>query len=237
MRLLGVDDITVRYGKITALENVSLHVDEGEIVSLIGANGAGKTTTMRALAGLVATSSGTMTLAGEDLSGVSGHARVRRGLCLAPEGRGIFPTMTVEENLQMGSYGRADKAGVAEDRDRVYELFPRVRERLAQMGGTLSGGEQQMLAIGRALMARPRILLLDEPSMGLAPALIKQVFAIIRELRTMGVTVLLVEQNARQAMALSDRVYILETGAITRTGTGAELLADPSIQSAYLGVA
>jgi branched-chain amino acid transport system ATP-binding protein len=237
MSLLEVDDITVRYGKVTALKGVSVQVDRGEIVSLIGANGAGKTSTMRALAGLVPLASGSVRLDGHDLSATSGHDRVRRGLCLAPEGRGIFPTMTVAENLEMGAYGRKDKRAIAEDRDRVFDLFPRVRERAGQLGGTLSGGEQQMLAIGRALMARPQVLLLDEPSMGLAPGLIKQVFAIIRDLTGLGVTILLVEQNARQAMALADRVYILETGEVTRIGTGHELLADPAVQRAYLGVA
>ena len=237
MSLLEVTDVTVRYGKITALEGVTMSVGEGEIVSLVGANGAGKTTAMRAITGLIPLSGGTVYFSGESLVDVPGHARPRRGICLSPEGRGIFPTMTVTENLRMGAYGRKDSDAITQDLDMVYDLFPRVRERAAQLGGTLSGGEQQMLAIGRALMARPRLLLLDEPSMGLAPALIKQVFRIIRELPAMNVTVFLVEQNARQAMALSDRVYILESGRVTRTGPGPELLKDPAIKDAYLGVA
>jgi branched-chain amino acid transport system ATP-binding protein len=192
---------------------------------------------MRAVAGLLSLSHGSITLDGEDITKLKGHRRVQRGISLAPEGRGIFPSMTVMENLDMGAYGRKDKAGIKEDHERVFDLFPRIKERLGQKGGTMSGGEQQMLAIGRALMSRPRILLLDEPSMGLAPQFIRQVFAIIRQVNEQGTTVLLVEQNANQALALADRAYVLETGQITHRGTGAEILANPAVKEAYLGVA
>jgi branched-chain amino acid transport system ATP-binding protein len=237
MALLEIKDMSVHYGRIQAIDGISLSVGEGEIVTLIGANGAGKTSTMRAVAGLLHLSSGTITLEGEDITKVKGHKRVQRGISLAPEGRGIFPAMTVMENLDMGAYGRKDKAGIKEDLDRVFDLFPRVAERRNQKGGTMSGGEQQMLAIGRALMSRPRVLLLDEPSMGLAPQFIRQVFKIINQVNEQGTTVLLVEQNANQALAIADRAYVLETGAITHSGTGKELLANPAIKEAYLGVA
>lgn len=236
MALLEVKDIGVHYGRIQAIHDMSIEVNEGEIVSLIGANGAGKTTTMRAIAGLLNLSSGSITFEGEDISKTKAHLRVGRGISLVPEGRGIFPGMTVLENLEMGCYARKDKE-VDADYDRVFELFPRMKERQKQRGGTLSGGEQQMLAIGRALMAHPRVLLLDEPSMGLAPQFIRQVFSIIKQVNEQGTTVLLVEQNANQALAKAHRAYVLETGRITRTGTGKELLADPSIKEAYLGVA
>jgi branched-chain amino acid transport system ATP-binding protein len=235
--LLEIKDMSVHYGRIQAIDGVSLSVEEGEIVTLIGANGAGKTSTMRAVAGLLSLSSGSITLDGEDITRVKGHRRVQRGISLAPEGRGIFPAMTVMENLDMGAYGRKDKAGIKEDLDRVFDLFPRMAERRTQKGGTMSGGEQQMLAIGRALMSRPRVLLLDEPSMGLAPQFIRQVFTIINQVNEQGTTVLLVEQNANQALAIADRAYVLETGSITHTGTGRELLANPAIKEAYLGVA
>lgn len=235
MALLEVDDISVHYGRIQAIEGISIHVEEGEVVSLIGANGAGKTTTMRAIAGLLSLSAGSVKFGGEDIGRLQGHQRVARGISLVPEGRGIFPAMTVMENLDMGAYARDRKSGIAEDLERVFDLFPRLLERKDQSGGTLSGGEQQMLAIGRALMARPTLLLLDEPSMGLAPMFIRQIFTIIGQVRDQGTTVLLVEQNANQALNLADRAYVLETGQITKSGSGDELLADASIREAYLG--
>jgi branched-chain amino acid transport system ATP-binding protein len=235
MALLEIHDIAVHYGRIQAIEGVTLTVEEGEVVSLIGANGAGKTTTMRAIAGLLSLSHGAVRFGGDDIARLKGHERVARGISLVPEGRGIFPAMTVMENLDMGSYARDRKSGVSEDLERVFNLFPRLAERKDQAGGTLSGGEQQMLAIGRALMARPKVLLLDEPSMGLAPMFIRQIFAIIAQVRDQGTTVLLVEQNANQALNLADRAYVLETGRITKSGTGQELLADASIRESYLG--
>jgi len=235
MALLEVDDISVHYGRIQAIEGITLSVEEGEVVSLIGANGAGKTTTMRAIAGLLSLSHGSVKFGGDDIGRLRGHERVARGISLVPEGRGIFPAMTVMENLDMGAYARDRKSGIAEDLERVFDLFPRLLERKNQSGGTLSGGEQQMLAIGRALMARPTLLLLDEPSMGLAPMFIRQIFAIIAQVREQGTTVLLVEQNANQALNLADRAYCLETGRITQSGTGQELLSDESIREAYLG--
>jgi len=237
MALLEIKGMSVHYGRIQALDRVSISVDEGEIVSLIGANGAGKTTTMRAIAGLLPLSKGTITFEGKDITKVPGHRRVKQGISLTPEGRGIFPAMTVRENLDMGAYGRTDKAGIKQDLDRVFDLFPRVKERSTQKGGTMSGGEQQMLAIGRALMSRPKVLLLDEPSMGLAPQFIRQVFKIIKQVNEQGTTVLVVEQNANQALALADKAYVLETGEITHAGTGRELLTNPAIKEAYLGVA
>ncbi|WP_280415979.1 ABC transporter ATP-binding protein [Nocardia carnea] len=236
--LLEVDDIVVGYGRIEALHGISLQVAEGELVTLLGANGAGKTTTMRALSGLLPLTRGRILFEGSDISRVQAHRRVLAGLVQAPEGRGVFPGMTVRENLDMGCYARPfrNKGDHAAALDRVFELFPRLREREKQVGGTLSGGEQQMVAIGRALMARPRLLLLDEPSMGLAPMVIQQIFRIIAEINATGTTVLLVEQNARQALARSDRGYILETGAVTKSGPGRELLDDPAVQAAYLGV-
>ncbi|WP_018155759.1 ABC transporter ATP-binding protein [Demetria terragena] len=237
MALLEIDNISVHYGRIQAIHDLSLTVEEGEIVSLIGANGAGKTTTMRTLAGLLKVSAGSISFAGEDISKVPGHLRVVRGISLTPEGRGIFPAMTIMENLDMGAYAVKDKSSMAADLERVFDLFPRLKERQSQAGGTLSGGEQQMLAIGRALMGRPKLLLLDEPSMGLAPQFIRQIFAIIKQVNEQGTTVLLVEQNANQALAKADRAYVLESGRITRTGTGKELLADPAIKEAYLGAA
>ena len=232
--LLEVTNIGVHYGRIQAIADLTIHVDEGEVVSLIGANGAGKTTTMRAISGLLSLSSGSITFAGEDISKLKGHERVTRGISLVPEGRGIFPAMTVWETLEMGAY-RRPKKDTAHDLERVFDLFPRLLERREQSGGTLSGGEQQMLAIGRALMARPRLMLLDEPSMGLAPMYIRQIFDIIGQVRDQGTTVLLVEQNANQALNLTDRGYCLETGSISKAGTGPELLKDPAIREAYLG--
>ncbi|MBF6213229.1 ATP-binding cassette domain-containing protein [Nocardia puris] len=236
--LLEVEDMVVNYGRIQALHGVSLRVADGELVTLLGANGAGKTTTMRALSGLLPLTKGTIKFEGRDITRMKAHERVGEGLIQAPEGRGVFPGMTVQENLDMGCYGRtfAQKAEYRRTLDWVLELFPRLQERRKQVGGTLSGGEQQMLAIGRALMARPRLLLLDEPSMGLAPMVIQQIFRIIGEINQQGTTVLLVEQNAQQALARSDRAYILETGEVTKTGAGRHLLTDPAVKSAYLGV-
>ncbi|MFD3509587.1 ABC transporter ATP-binding protein [Nocardia sp. NPDC058666] len=230
--------MVVNYGRIEALHGISLSVAEGELVTLLGANGAGKTTTMRALSGLLPLTSGRILFQGKDISAMKAHDRVVEGLIQAPEGRGVFPGMTVAENLDMGCYGRPfeTKAEYQQTLDWVFELFPRLAERRKQVGGTMSGGEQQMLAIGRALMARPKLLLLDEPSMGLAPMVIQQIFRIISEINRQGTTVLLVEQNAQQALTRSDRAYILETGEVTKTGPGAALLTDPAVMSAYLGV-
>ncbi len=235
--LLELSDVHVSYGRIRALHGISLHIDAGEIVALIGANGAGKTTTMRAISGIRPVSQGSIRFDGQDITHLRADLRVVRGLSQAPEGRGIFPGMTVDENLDMGAYTRRDRAGIAEDLDRVFGLFPRLLDRRKQHGGTLSGGEQQMLAIGRALMARPRLLLLDEPSMGLAPMLIQQIFSIITEIAAQGTTILVVEQNAQQALSKAHRAYVMETGTITKTGTGKDLLTDPAVKEAYLGVA
>ncbi len=237
--LLEVRDAIVRYGKIEALHGVSLSVRQGELVTLLGANGAGKTTLMRAISGLLPLAEGSVWFDGSDITRVKAHRRVIDGLVQAPEGRGVFPGMTVVENLEMGCYGRKFESKAAHDErlDWVFATFPRLAERRKQVGGTLSGGEQQMLAIGRALMARPRVLLLDEPSMGLAPMMISQIFSIIAEINAAGTTVLLVEQNAAQALSRSDRAYILETGAVTREGPAEELLADDAVRAAYLGVA
>jgi branched-chain amino acid transport system ATP-binding protein len=237
--LLEVRDVVVRYGRIEALHGVSLVVNQGELVTLLGANGAGKTTLMRAISGLRPLAAGSVWFDGHDITRVKAHRRVIDGLIQAPEGRGVFPGMTVADNLEMGCYGRKFESKAAHDEQLnwVFETFPRLAERRKQVGGTLSGGEQQMLAIGRALMARPRVLLLDEPSMGLAPMVISQIFGIIAEINAQGTTVLLVEQNAQQALSRSDRAYILETGTVTREGPARELLADDSVRAAYLGVA
>ncbi|AEB46348.1 MULTISPECIES: ABC transporter ATP-binding protein [Micromonospora] len=235
--LLEIEDVSLLYGRIKALHGISLTVNEGEIVALIGANGAGKSTTMRAISGIRPIASGRIVFNGEDISKLRADLRVRRGLCQAPEGRGIFPGMTVMENLDMGAYTRRDRAEVAKDLAKVLDLFPRLAERRKQVGGTLSGGEQQMLAVGRALMSRPKLLLLDEPSMGLAPMLIQQIFSIITEINQQGTTILLVEQNAQQALARAHRAYVLETGRIVKEGSGADLLHDPAVKEAYLGVA
>jgi len=237
MALLELSDVSVHYGRIGALSGISLSVDAGEIVSLIGANGAGKTTTMRAISGIRPLSGGRIHFDGEDITRLRADLRVVRGICQAPEGRGVFPGMTVLENLDMGAYARKDRKRLAADYERVFELFPRLAERRKQTGGTMSGGEQQMLAIARALMSQPRLLLLDEPSMGLAPQFIQQIFRIITEINQQGTTILLVEQNAQQALSRAHRAYVLETGRIVKTGTGAELLHDPAVKDAYLGVA
>ncbi|MFM2233476.1 MAG: hypothetical protein RLZZ240_60 [Actinomycetota bacterium] len=234
--LLEIKDLKVAYGKIQAVKGISLHINAGEIVTLVGANGAGKTTLLKTISGLLKPSSGVINFEGKDIQGIDPHNRVLEGLCQAPEGRGIFPGMTVLENLEMGKYARKDwKNELKEDLDRIYTLFPRLKERQNQAGGTLSGGEQQMLSIGRALMSRPRLLLLDEPSMGLAPKFIQQIFNIIREIQTQGVSILLVEQNAAQALSCANRAYILETGSIVKEGAGKDLLNDEAIKKAYLG--
>jgi branched-chain amino acid transport system ATP-binding protein len=233
--LLELDDVRVHYGKVEALKGVSLQVGEGEIVSLIGANGAGKTTTLKTISGLRPVTAGAIRLKGEDITHVPGHRRVRLGLSQAPEGRGIFPGMSVVENLEMGLYAQRDGAKAKGELDRVFKLFPRLAERRGQPGGTLSGGEQQMLAIGRALMARPQVLLLDEPSMGLAPMLVAQIFEIITAINQQGTTILLVEQNAAMALARAHRAYVLETGRVVKTADAGELLHDPEVKAAYLG--
>ena len=234
MTLLEVEDIEVRYGNIRALKGVSFQVAEGEIVALLGANGAGKTTTQKTVSGMLRPTLGAITYDGQRIDGIPAHELIRLGICHVPEGRHVFPRMTVAENLEMGAF--RFKTVSKADLEHVLELFPRLRERYKQQAGTLSGGEQQMLAIGRALMGKPRLLLLDEPSMGLAPLIVAQIFDIVREINANeGVTVLLVEQNAAQALALANRGYVLETGEIVLTGTGVELLADDRVRAAYLG--
>jgi branched-chain amino acid transport system ATP-binding protein len=232
--LLEVSGLEVRYGGIRAVRGIDLAVAEGELVCLIGANGAGKSSTLRAISGLLPAAAGAVRYAGRDLAGMRAFERVRAGLVMVPEGRGVFPQLTVDENLDMGAYARADR-GIEADRERVFALFARLRERRAQTGGTLSGGEQQMLAIGRALMSRPKLLLLDEPSMGLAPIVVQLIFEVIREINAGGVTCLLVEQNARAALALAKRAYVMESGLITLSGPAAELAHDPKVVEAYLG--
>ncbi len=233
---LEIKDLRVHDGKIEAIKGVSVVVNQGEIVTLIGANGAGKTTILKTISGLRPVSSGSITFDGEDLSKIPAHKRVDLGISQVPEGRGIFPGMTVLENLEMGKFNRKDrKAEMDEDLDRIYTLFPRLKERVSQAGGTLSGGEQQMLAMGRALMARPKVLLLDEPSMGLAPQMIANIFRIITEINKQGVTILLVEQNAQQALQRAHRAYILETGNVTKEAAASDLLNDPAVREAYLG--
>ena len=233
---LEIKDLHVHYGKIEAIKGISVVVNQGEIVTLIGANGAGKTTTLKTISGLRKVSSGEILFDGRDISKVPAHERVDLGISQAPEGRGIFPGMTVLENLEMGKFHRRDRRHeMKEDLDKIYALFPRLKERTAQAGGTLSGGEQQMLAIGRALMARPQLLLLDEPSMGLAPQMIANIFRIITEINKTGVTILLVEQNAQQALQRAHRAYILETGNVVKEAKASDLLNDPAVREAYLG--
>jgi branched-chain amino acid transport system ATP-binding protein len=232
--LLEVKGLEAGYGGIRAVKGIDLEVDAGELVCLIGANGAGKSTTLRAICGLLPARAGSVRYAGEDTARVAVHELPRRGLVMVPEGRGIFPQLTVAENLAMGAFTRND-AGVAQDTERQYELFPRLKERRTQTAGTLSGGEQQMLAMARALMARPKLLLLDEPSMGLAPRLVAKIFEIVREIAGLGVTILLVEQNARLALEVAARGYVMESGSITLTGAADVLLADPKVREAYLG--
>ena len=233
---LEIRDLHVHYDKIEAIKGISVVVNEGEIVTLIGANGAGKTTTLKTISGLRKVSSGAILFDGQDISKVPAHERVDLGISQAPEGRGIFPGMTVLENLEMGKFHRKNrKAEMNEDLDNIYSLFPRLKERSSQAGGTLSGGEQQMLAIGRALMSRPKVLLLDEPSMGLAPQMIANIFRIITQINKQGVTILLVEQNAQQALTHAHRAYVLETGLVTKEANAKDLLNDPYVKAAYLG--
>ena len=234
-RLLDVAGLTVAYGGIVAIRGIDLHVDQGELVALIGANGAGKTTTLKALAGMLAPASGGIRYDGAEITGEASHRLVRRGIALVPEGRGVFARLTVHENLAMGAYIRDDRESIAADLDRVYGLFRRLKERRAQTAGTLSGGEQQMLAIGRAMMCRPRLLLLDEPSMGLAPLMVQKIFEVIAAIAAEGVTVLLVEQNARLALQAAARGYVMESGAITLTDSSAALLGSEQVRQAYLG--
>ena len=233
--MLEIKDLNVFYGAIHALKGISLTVADGELVSLIGANGAGKTTTLHTISGLLTAASGSITLDGKDLQKVPANTIINLGLAHVPEGRHVFARMTVEENLRMGAYIIKDQKKIAENMEKVYAHFPRLKERYKQLAGTLSGGEQQMLATGRALMTDPKIVLMDEPSMGLSPLLVKEIFAIIEELHKSGITILLVEQNAKMALAVSDRAYVLETGTISMEGRAAELAADDRVRKAYLG--
>ena len=233
--MLKVTDLKVKYGMIEAIKGISFEVRDGEIVTMIGANGAGKTTTMHAISGLVKAAEGSIMLDSTELTKTAPNKIVKMGLAQVPEGRRVFAQQTVEENLILGAYLRKDRDGIAKDMEEVYQLFPRLKERRAQLAGTLSGGEQQMLAMGRALMAKPSILLLDEPSMGLSPLLVSEIFNIIREINDKGTTILLVEQNAKRALSIADRAYVLETGRITLEGTGEELASDERVQKAYLG--
>ncbi len=233
--LLEVKDLNVFYGAIHALQGISFNVDEGEIVTLIGANGAGKSTTLKTVSGLLHPRAGQIVLRGESLVNCPAQEIVRKGVVHVPEGRKIFAPLTVQENLEMGAFTRSDPAEIRASMERVFKSFPRLKERLAQLGGTLSGGEQQMLAIGRGLMAKPKLLLLDEPSMGLAPILVEEIFSIIQEINAQGVSVLLVEQNALMALSIAHRGYVLETGRIVLSGTGKSLLENPQVMKAYLG--
>ena len=235
MSLLSLTDVHIGYGGIKAVKGISFHVALHELVCLIGANGAGKSTTLKAISGLLAPTAGTIYYDNDDIGGHPTHEIAAKGLRLVPEGRGVFPILTIEENLQMGAYTRHDKAGIAQDIDRMFTLFPRLKERRSQTAGTLSGGEQQMLAIGRALMAQPKLLLLDEPSMGLAPIMVQKIFAVVREVSRSGVTILLIEQNARLALEISTRGYVMDGGVITLDGESKALLANPKVREAYLG--
>jgi branched-chain amino acid transport system ATP-binding protein len=235
MALLDVRGLEVGYGGIAAVRGIDFEVAQGELVALIGANGAGKTTTLKALAGMIAPSAGSVHFDGKSITRTPSHKLIREGVALVPEGRGVFTRLTVEENLAMGAYIRDDRAGVRTDLERMFGLFPRLKERRAQVAGTLSGGEQQMLAIGRALMSRPRLLLLDEPSMGLAPLMVQKIFEVIRGVSAEGVTILLVEQNARLALEVASRGYVMESGEITLADGSAALLASPQVRQAYLG--
>lgn len=233
--MLKVNDLVVSYGGIEALKGISLEVPDGKIVTLIGANGAGKSTLLRSIIGLVKPDSGSVTYGDKQLIGLNSQQIVENGITLVPEGRRVFPNLTVLENLQIGAYLRSDKEGIEKDIRWIYDLFPRLEERSWQMAGTLSGGEQQMLAVGRALMRRPKVLMMDEPSLGLAPLIIKDIFNIIQEINRQGMTILLIEQNANMALKVADIAYVLETGRITMTGSGRELLENPEIKAAYLG--
>jgi branched-chain amino acid transport system ATP-binding protein len=233
--MLRIDGLKVKYGGIEAVKGISLEVPEGKIVTLIGANGAGKSTTLRTIAGLVKPAEGRIHMQAEDLTGLPPDQIVTKGITLVPEGRHVFPDLTVLENLKIGAYLRKDRDGIEQDLDWVYQLFPRLKERSWQAAGTLSGGEQQMLAVGRALMSRPKLIMMDEPSLGLAPIVVQGIFEIIREINRMGVTVLLIEQNANMALQVADLGYVMETGTIALTGTGAELLANERVKELYLG--
>ncbi len=233
--MLEIDGLHCRYGKVSAVRDLTLEVKEGELVTLIGANGAGKTTTLKAISGLLAPAAGRIVFDGEDITGAAPRTILARGIAHCPEGRHIFPDMTVQENLDMGCYLRKEPGGIARDLERLFERFPVLAERRRQMAGTLSGGEQQMLAISRALMSRPKLILFDEPSLGLAPNLVETLFEIVSEIRAQGVTVLMVEQNAYAALELCDRCYLLESGEVTLSGSGEELLNDPHVKEAYLG--
>ncbi|HEX5633399.1 MAG TPA: ABC transporter ATP-binding protein [Gemmatimonadales bacterium] len=233
--MLEVKDLRVHYGAIEALRGVSLEVSQGQVVALIGANGAGKTTTLRAVSKMLKPSAGAVRFQGEDVTRLPSHALVARGMAHAPEGRGIFLNLTVRENLDLGAYLRTDRAGIAQDAERAFTLFPILAERRTQVAGTLSGGEQQMLAVARALMSKPKLMLLDEPSLGLAPQVVERIFSVLRDVNASGVALLLVEQNAHKALQLAHRAYVLETGNVVMTGTGKELLASPEVRKAYLG--
>ena len=235
MSLLKVTDLRVSYGGIEALRGISFDVEQGQIVTLIGANGAGKSTTLRTIAGLVKPAGGSIVFEGRDITTMDPQKVVASGIAMAPEGRRVFDNLTVHENLRIGAYLRKDETSIREDIDRVYELFPRLRERHWQLAGTLSGGEQQMLAVGRAMMTRPKLLMMDEPSLGLAPLIVKDIFAIIRRLSDSGITILLIEQNANAALRCANVGYVLETGTITMSGTGSQLLSDQRVRDAYLG--
>jgi len=236
MALLEVEEIDVFYGRVQAVRGASLKVDKGEVVALIGSNGAGKTTTLRTISGLLHPASGKIRFDGKDITRTEPQRIVDLGICQSPEGRRLFTRMTVMDNLKMGAYTRRNAAEIKKDMDRVFELFPRLKERVHQIAGTLSGGEQQMCAMGRALMAKPKILMLDEPSLGLAPILVETIFQIVREINGQGIPILLVEQNATKALEVAHRAYVLETGSIVKTGTGKELLSSPDVQRAYLGI-
>ena len=233
--MLDVRGIDVAYGGIRAVRKLNLHVNPGELVALIGANGAGKSTTLRAICGLVPLATGAIHYKGQSLAGQPVHSMVRQGLVMVPEGRGIFPQLTIEENLSMGAYSRSDKAAIAHEVEQVYQRFPRLAERRKQTAGTLSGGEQQMVAMGRAILSKPQLLLLDEPTMGLAPIMVDKIFEVIEDISKQGVTILLIEQNARLALEVSQRGYVLESGELTLQGPGHELLHDPKVRAAYLG--
>lgn len=233
--MLTIKNLNVYYGAIHAVKDLNMEVGDGEIVTLIGSNGAGKSTTLHTISGLIKPKTGSILYKGEEIVGIPAHKLVGRGLVQVPEGRHVFAEMTVMENLDMGAYLRNDKDGIARDKEKVFEKFPRLKERISQTAGTLSGGEQQMLAMGRALMSRPQLLILDEPSMGLAPLLVREIFSIIKEINSEGTTVLLVEQNANMALSIADRAYVLETGRVVLSGTAAELAASEAVQKAYLG--
>jgi len=233
--MLKIENLEVAYGNIKAIKGISLEVNQGEIVTLIGSNGAGKSTTLRAISGILKPRSGSITFNGERIDGVEGHEIVAKGICQSPEGRRIFPKMTVDENLDLGAFLRNDKNGIANDRKRVLELFPRLQERIDQKAGTMSGGEQQMLAVGRALMSSPKLLLLDEPSMGLAPVLVDMIFETIEKINKQGTTILLVEQNALAALNVADRAYVLESGSIKMSGKAKDLISNDEVTKAYLG--